>query len=175
MRAADSAAWLYQASFLWVTPQSSPSQTEIFHEPPRRPHRLMPRRSSEPENQQCHPHYRRSNAVSPTGGAARLRGASGMICSSGSGRTLSSPRKGRSCAAISNREVATPVAKSPIMRALERRLSQCTKAIASKAQTACTSRADHLRGLTCAQLRIMRSRRAARAASSSVTISRCAT
>ena len=49
---------------------------------------------------------------------------SGMICSRGSGVTAIFPTNGRSCAAMSNTEAATPVANRPIARNDESRSSQ---------------------------------------------------
>jgi hypothetical protein len=63
-----------------------------------------------------------------------------MICSNGAGVTASCPTNGRSCAAISNTEADTPVANSPMAISDESRSSQCTIAIASKAQIACRYR-----------------------------------
>jgi hypothetical protein len=72
-------------------------------------------------------------------------------------------------------DAATPVAKIAIVIVDASLLSLWTIAIASRAQTACTNRHDHLTKLTCVWLTIMRCRRASNAFSSALTISRCGT
>jgi hypothetical protein len=62
--------------------------------------------------------------------------ASGMTSRSGAGPTEMSPVNGRSCAAISNTDAATPVANRPSEMAEAIRLSQWTIAIANKAAAA---------------------------------------
>ena len=69
---------------------------------------------------------------------------SGITCSSGSGLIEISPVKGRSCASISNIDAATPVAKIPIAIPEASLLSLWTMAIATRAQSACMNRHDHL-------------------------------
>jgi hypothetical protein len=61
----------------------------------------------------------------------------GMICSNGPGPMDICPVNGRSCAAISRTDVATPVANKP--RAIDDAslLSQCTSAITISSHAAC--------------------------------------
>ena len=93
---------------------------------------------------------------------------------SGSGVIEISPVKGRSWASITNVAAATPVAKIAIAIRDASLLSLCTMAIATRAQTACMNRHNHLSRLTCDWLMMMRCRRASNAVSSAVAISRCA-
>src|SRR6266481_5015837 len=71
-------------------------------------------------------------------------------------------------------DAATPVAKIPIVIVEASWLSLWTMAIAARAQAAWTNRHDHLTQLTSDWLTMMRCRRASRAFSSAVAISRCA-
>ena len=71
-----------------------------------------------------------------------------MTCRSGPGPTEISPVNGRSCAAISNTDAATPVAKRPTVMAEAIRLSQWIMAIANNAAAACTNKQSHFTKLT---------------------------
>src|SRR5467141_4104475 len=71
-------------------------------------------------------------------------------------------------------DAATPVAKIPIVIVEASWLSLWTMAIAARAQAAWTNRHDHLTQLTSDWLTMMRCRRASRAFSNALAISRCA-
>jgi len=71
-----------------------------------------------------------------------------MTCRSGAGPTEISPVNGRSCEAISNADVAMPVANRPSEMAEAIRLSQWTIAIANNAATACTNKQSHFTKFT---------------------------
>ena len=117
------------------------------------------------------------SAIEPVGciyrrAAHPLLGESGRICKSSCGEIDICPANGRSWAAIRRMEAATPVANSASETRPARGSSQWTKAIATRAHTACSRRHDHFTMFTWSRLTRMRCRRASSAVSREPTISR---
>ena len=80
----------------------------------------------------------------------------GITCTKGSGPTEMSPVNGRSWEAMSKIDAATPVANIASVMADASRLSLCTMAVATRAQTACRIRHNHLTAWTSDRLTRMR-------------------